>query len=432
MMPAIAWPRNRPAVTTIRRALLVARVDGRANVVERSARRAAPRWRAARAAMPDLRRRLRRPAQDRARAGDGLEAAEPPAPALGAVVVDDDVWPISPAPKPSPWNSSPPSTTPAPMPRPTLIATRLFRRAAREQLDRERRGAAVVRDLDRDAVARSQDLAEGQVLPVEVDRPADRAGRRVDDARRPDADPEEGRAGVARRARRSARGRPRATASPSRPDDRSLDRPLDLAAQVHERGAEHELAEVEADDVAGVVDELEEDRRLAAGRRPAPDLARHARRAISSLITSPTVVRVRPLSARDLGAADRPEVVQRAQHERGVVRAGLLVGGLGRKRQRAFVVPLLSLPQLPSAPAASATRVRPASSGRLWGRPRPNFAQRLDKLYPPLSSVWTNRLRSCAAAPPAAERSRRRSAQWNATTVPLRTLARGARSGDDA
>ena len=29
-----------------------------------------------------------------------------------------------PAPKPSPWNSSPPMTTPAPMPRPTLIATR--------------------------------------------------------------------------------------------------------------------------------------------------------------------------------------------------------------------------------------------------------------------------------------------------------------------
>ena len=40
-------------------------------------------------------------------------------------------------------------------------------------------------------VALGDDLAEWQVPPVEVDRPPDRAGPAVDEARRPDPDPEE-------------------------------------------------------------------------------------------------------------------------------------------------------------------------------------------------------------------------------------------------
>ena len=109
---------------------------------------------------------------------------------------------------------------------------------------------------------------------------------------------------------------------------------------------------------------------------------------------SPTVVRVSPLMSRHLGAADRAEVVQRAQDEGGVVRAGLLVGCLGRERQRwvrrSSPVAAPAVPQpAGSCPTGSCPRSVPPSSGR-QRRPRPNFAQRLDKLYATLSSVWTN------------------------------------------
>ena len=50
----------------------------------------------------------------------------------------------------------------------------------------------------------------------------------------------------------------------------------DLAAQVEERRRERALAEVEGDDVAGVVDERDEGRLLAAGARAAADLAGEA------------------------------------------------------------------------------------------------------------------------------------------------------------
>ena len=91
----------------------------------------------------------------------------------------------------------------------------------------------------------------------------------VDDARRADADAQQ-------------RARPRSPASssmsswtsararsPSRPSTGRSTTRLDLAAEVDDRRPERLLAEVEGDHVASVVDELEEDRRLAAGRRPA-------------------------------------------------------------------------------------------------------------------------------------------------------------------
>src|SRR5207245_9711124 len=53
----------------------------------------------------------------------------------------------------------------------------------------ERRGLAVVGNVDGKLVTLCKESTEGQVLPVEIDRPADRAGGRVDDARRPDANP---------------------------------------------------------------------------------------------------------------------------------------------------------------------------------------------------------------------------------------------------
>ena len=247
------------------------------------------------------------------------------------------------------------------MPRPTVIATRLVRRRLENSSIGQGGGAAVVGDLDGHAVARSQDLAEGQVLPVEVDRRADRAGRRVDDARRPDADPEEGLAGVPRQLldqlvddlERFVAGQ--AGHGP-------LDGPLDLAAQVDECRPEHELAEIDPDDVPGAVDELEEDRCLAAGRRSPPDLAREA---IAHQVADHVADRGpgEPAESRDLGATDRPEVVQRAQDEGRVVRPGLLVRGLGRKRQRRV---------RRSSPVAAPAASSPGSVRLLWApRRRP-------------------------------------------------------------
>ena len=155
------------------------------------------------------------------------------------------------------------------------MATRFVGAPAMEELDREGRGAAVVGDLDRDVVALVQELAQGQVLPVEVDGPADGAGARIDDAGRPDADAEE--------RRPAARGQlvddlvdDRQGLLAVEAGDVALGRRLDAAPKVHDGAAEAELAEIEADDLPGVIDELEEDRGLAARRRPAPDLAGEA------------------------------------------------------------------------------------------------------------------------------------------------------------
>ena len=79
----------------------------------------------------------------------------------------------------------------------------------------------------------------------------------------------------------------------------------DLAAQVEEGGGEGALAEVEGDDVAGVVDERDERRLLAAGAGAAADLAGEALAARGRATSSPTEVRVRPvrraISARLIG-----------------------------------------------------------------------------------------------------------------------------------
>ena len=96
------------------------------------------------------------------------------------------------------------------------------------------------------------------------------------------------------------------------------------------------LAEVEPDDLARVVDDPEQDRRLAAARRPAADLLAPGRRSRSSPTTSLTVVRVRSGQARDVGAAHRPEVVERPQDEALVVLARLLVRRLWRLRHEAL------------------------------------------------------------------------------------------------
>ena len=196
----------------------------------------------------------------------------------------------------------------------------------------ERCGLRVIGNVDRDRVPLGDDLAEGQVPPVEVDRPADRPGPRVHEARGPDPDPEQRCSRAVEELIEELEDQAeRGVAVP--PVDRQLDGPADLAPEVDERSGEMLLAEVETDDQARVVVDLEQDRRLAAARRTPPDLAHDAvveERGDDVGDGGPGQARL----AGDVGAADRPEVVDRADDEPLVVDAGLLMGRFGRERHR--------------------------------------------------------------------------------------------------
>ena len=112
--------------------------------------------------------------------------------------------------------------------------------------------------------------------------------------------------------------------------DRQLDDAADLAAEVDEGAGEDALAEVEADDLAGVADDAEEDRALATGRRAAADFLDHA--VVEQLADDVADGGPRQAGAAgDLGAADRPEVIDGPKHEALVVLARLGVGRLGRE-----------------------------------------------------------------------------------------------------
>ena len=135
---------------------------------------------------------LGRTLDDRPRAGHRLEAAEPAAAASGAVLFDHRVADLAGAEAVAVEElaieddaGADPS---ADLDRDEVRSARAGRARVAEQLDGERRGAAVVGQLGGDAVPLPHEVAERQVLPVEVDGPADGAGRGVDDARRADAD----------------------------------------------------------------------------------------------------------------------------------------------------------------------------------------------------------------------------------------------------
>ena len=153
-------------------------------------------------------------------------------------------------------------------------------------------------------------------------------------------------------AHRPARRPPRAPARRRAPSPTSpLDRLEDAAAKVEQRAAEHGLAKVEADDAAGTVDELEEDRGFAAGRWAATDLLRHA---VGHELAHdlPDGRPGQPAHPRHLGPADRTVVIEGLQDERGVVGARLLVGCFRRERHDRHVTfgratacgPLLMVP----------------------------------------------------------------------------------------
>jgi hypothetical protein len=174
-------------------------------------------------------------------------------------------------------------------------------------------------------VAILEELGEWQVLPVEVDRPTDRAVG-IDDARRADTDAEDRGGGL----------------TPDVVDELmdELDGLLtvaaielagafrgELAAQVGEGRGESALAEVERDDAPRIVLERNECRLLTARAGAAADVLGEAipRQVRDQLANAGAGEAGQP---GDVGAADGTQVVQGAQDECRVVGAGLRMGGL--------------------------------------------------------------------------------------------------------
>ena len=101
-------------------------------------------------------------------------------------------------------------------------------------------------------------------------------------------------------------------------------------AEVEQGRGEGPLAEVEGDDVAGVVDERDERRLLAAGAGAAPDFLGQAL-LLELADQLPDRGPGQAGEAGDLRAADRTEVVDGAKDEAGVVRTRLRMRRLGRE-----------------------------------------------------------------------------------------------------
>ena len=251
--------------------------------------------------------RGRGPGLDRPHAGDCLEAAGPAATAQRAVIVDDRVPDLAGAGAVALEQGATEDqagTDAAPDPDRDQVRHAI---PARERVFGDGRRLRVVRDVDRDAVAVSHDRAERKIAPVEVDRPADRAGPAVDETGCPDADPEErGGDAIEQLVQEEEDQLHGVIAVPA--GDRQLHGAADLAAEIDEGTGEMLFAEVEPDDEPGVLVDFEEDRGLAAAGRAAADLADDA------FVEQPgdDVRDGGPGEARlagDVGAADRPEVI---------------------------------------------------------------------------------------------------------------------------
>jgi hypothetical protein len=209
------------------------------------------------------------------------------------------VWPISPAPNLAVEDLALDHDPGSDAPGPTFTASRLgARRRPFEQVFGERGGSAsrwrrspagrsgAVR-IAASGRSRQSRLTAQRIVPVAAStRPgvptADAEDRALGRGERDELVDQAGEAASARR-RRGLGGH----LAPSRTSPRRLTSAPD------ERAARR----VDGDDEAGVVDDLEEDRGLAAARRAEPDLATRPS-AIASPTSSLTVVRVSPSGAR--------------------------------------------------------------------------------------------------------------------------------------
>ena len=171
----------------------------------------------------------------------------------------------------------------------------------------------VVHHADRESDPPIQSFLQCEVPPVEPDRPAHDPAARVDDASGADADPEERTLGAPDQQRHerlevAERRLPVATVQGAGPA------PHDLPAQVDDDAAQLLAVHVHADEVTSAVGDAQQDRGLATGRGPDPGLRGEA-------VDDEVVDDVRdgrasePGRARDVGAADRAALVDRAEHE---------------------------------------------------------------------------------------------------------------------
>ena len=121
----------------------------------------------------------------------------------------------------------------------------------------KRRSLAVVGDIDGQLVALADEAAERQVLPVEADRPADGSGDRVDDPGRADADAHQrGVVCLDEFVHQPMYEFDRLVAVAA--IERDPGRPAELAPEVDDLAAKFAFAEVDADQVARVIGDAQE------------------------------------------------------------------------------------------------------------------------------------------------------------------------------
>ncbi len=184
----------------------------------------------------------------------------------------------------------------------------------------------VVGDIDGQVVTLLEQIAQGQVLPVEVDGAAHDALLRIHQARCADADAQQGAAGCRDQfVDEIVNERQRRRAVPAIEGQGGL--VSDVAPQVDHCPAKLAAGQVDADEMVRVVRHAQQDGRLAADRWPVADLFYEP--AVQQPGNDIRNGRAREAGgASDAGPADLAVVVDGLEHQAAVVRFGLPTGRL--------------------------------------------------------------------------------------------------------
>ncbi len=200
---------------------------------------------------------------------------------------------------------------------------------AAERPFRECRRLGVVGDIDRQPGAAPEPGRQAQVTPVEVDRPAHRAGTRVHEAGRADADTQWRLRGKHEQSVEQLLEAVEGIVTVATLQGELLAM-ADLAREVDDGPADLALPHVDADELAGIPRDLQQDGGLATTGRTSADLLDQARRReLVDDVRDRRAGQVRP--ARDVRPADRPQTGQGAHDEPHIVLARVLVGRLGQR-----------------------------------------------------------------------------------------------------
>ena len=290
----------------------VSTLEGRHGLLERRRRRAPD--------GPDA-------GQDRARTGDGLQAAAASALARQPVSDDDHVADLT-GTGTVPLKQRAVEHETRPDPPADLDGHQVRSAHGPEGVLGEGGHLAVVYHVHGQAPARADEIAQGHPAPLDVHRLHDRAVGRVDEAGGPDADPEHRTGGGGQQPVEQLEYALQRAVSVAVPG-RHLGHPDHFAVEIDDRATEHALPEVDAHHVAGASWHFEEDRGFAPAGRTAPDLANEAR-----LEQGRDDVRDRgagqPGEARDMRPAGGAHLVEGREDEALVVGARVSQGSLRR------------------------------------------------------------------------------------------------------